>query len=273
LDKHVTLDVLLTNISQQWQANSAYCHNDSITTDQLAFLHAALFSPVTSTLLHVIRQGHLTTWPAASQSAMWNIFLHKSVATVKGPLDQAWKNQQLTKTTATDEEDMTALPSPPITDWKSTHFIYAAIISAPTSTRQIYTDQTGCFPEVLQCSNKYILMVLYDYDSNSILAEPIKNGTDAEIVWVYESHIDCLTTAGRKPQLQQLNNEASNALEKHIHKNMIDYQLVPPHVHCANVAKRAIQTFKNHSLLDYAVQTNCFHWTRGTNSYHRPKQL
>lgn len=66
------VEVPITNISQQWQANSAYSHNDSITTDWLAFLHAAIFSPVMSTLLQsddMTCQLGLASW-----LAMWHMF-------------------------------------------------------------------------------------------------------------------------------------------------------------------------------------------------------
>jgi hypothetical protein len=53
-----------------------------------------------------------------------------------------------------------------------TNCIYAATIDAG----QIYTDQTGHFPVISSKVNKYI-MVLYEYDGNAILAEPIKNRT------------------------------------------------------------------------------------------------
>jgi hypothetical protein len=51
-------------------------------------------------------------------------------------------------------------------------------------------------------------MVLYDFNSNSILVEPIKNRTDAEILRAFERHVTRLTAAGLKPLLQRLDNEA-----------------------------------------------------------------
>jgi hypothetical protein len=56
-----------------------------------------------------------------------------------------------------------------------TQFVYAATIDAG----QIYTDQTGRFPVVSSKGNKYI-MILYDYDSNAILAQHIKYRTAPE---------------------------------------------------------------------------------------------
>jgi hypothetical protein len=51
-----------------------------------------------------------------------------------------------------------------------TQFIYDATIDAGL----IYTDKTGRFPVASSKGNKYI-MILYDYDSNAILAQSIKD--------------------------------------------------------------------------------------------------
>jgi hypothetical protein len=40
--------------------------------------------------------------------------------------------------------------------------------------RKKYTDQTGRFP-VISSRGNVIIMVLYEYDGNAIMAEPIKN--------------------------------------------------------------------------------------------------
>jgi hypothetical protein len=59
----------------------------------------------------------------------------------------------------------------------NTNCIYDATINAG----QIYSDQTGRFPVIFSKGNKYI-MVLYEYDGNAILAEPIKNRTAADLL-------------------------------------------------------------------------------------------
>jgi hypothetical protein len=45
-----------------------------------------------------------------------------------------------------------------------------------TETGKICTNQTGQFPVTSSRGNQYIL-VLYDYDTNAILMEPLKNCT------------------------------------------------------------------------------------------------
>ena len=44
---------------------------------------------------------------------------------------------------------------------------------------QIFSDQTGRFPKVSSRGNSSV-MVLYDYDKNAILNEPLKNYTISE---------------------------------------------------------------------------------------------
>jgi hypothetical protein len=56
-------------------------------------------------------------------------------------------------------------------------------------TGQIYTDLTGRFPTASHSGNTYIL-VLYHYDSNSVLSEPIKNRGDKEMVHAFDLLMD-----------------------------------------------------------------------------------
>eukprot|EP00957_Ditylum_brightwellii_P160341 12205508-Ditylum_brightwellii.AAC.1 len=50
---------------------------------------------------------------------------------------------------------------------------------------KIYTDQTGQFPAVSSRGNRYIT-VIYAYDANCILVEPMKNRTECSIIEAYE---------------------------------------------------------------------------------------
>ena len=54
-------------------------------------------------------------------------------------------------------------------------------------TKQIkaWTDQTGQFPKKSSRGNQYV-MVLAEIDSNTILAEPMKNRTSGEIIRAYQ---------------------------------------------------------------------------------------
>jgi hypothetical protein len=110
---------------------------------------------------------------------------------------------------------------------------------------KVYGDLTGRFPIQSSSGHQYIL-TLYDYDSNTISTEPMKNRTNKEMIRAYTSMHKQLVNAGLKPELQVIDNECSAAFRKYLPDEHIALQLVPPHLHRQNAAERAIQTFKNH---------------------------
>ena len=61
--------------------------------------------------------------------------------------------------------------------------------------------------------NNYIL-VLYDFDSNAILVEPIANRTAGEIKRAWEILHNTLTSRGVPPKTYVMDNEASKELKK-----------------------------------------------------------
>jgi hypothetical protein len=83
-------------------------------------------------------------------------------------------------------------------------------------------------------------MVLYNYDSNGILATTIKSRKAPDLVTAYNELHQQLLDGGIKPVLQRLDNEISKVLIK-----AIDFQLASPNDHRLNPVERAIQTFKN----------------------------
>jgi hypothetical protein len=74
--------------------------------------------------------------------------------------------------------------------------------------------------------NKYI-MLFYDYDSNGILAQPIKHRTAPELLKAFQVMEQELVARGLKPKLMKLDNEASKLLKTYLHQQDITFQLVP----------------------------------------------
>lgn len=114
-------------------------------------------------------------------------------------------------------------------------------------TGKFYTDQTGRFVTPSSTGNKYLLL-LYDYDSNAILAETIKSCRANDIINAYKVIHAKLVAAGLRPQLQRLDNECSEVLKAYMRAQDVTFQLVPPGVHCRNATEQAIRTFKNHFI-------------------------
>ena len=229
----------------------------------VAFAHAALFSPALSTLRLALTRGFLPHFIGLTAKTLAK-YPPMSIASAKGHLDQDRKNQRSTKPTTANPDtahrdvpdDSPTPPDNPLDidafDFPTseatnerTHHCFAAIVE-PT-TGQIHTDQTGRFIVASSTGNNYIL-VLYDYDSNSILVEPMRSRTGPCILKAFKLLHARLVTAGLRPQLHRLDNECSAALKQFLKEEAIDYQLVPPGVHRRNAAERAIRTFKNHFI-------------------------
>jgi len=222
----------------------------------VAFAHAALFSPTLSTLKQALERGYLTAFPGLSAKTLAK-YPPNSIAMHKGHLDQSRKNQRSTKpgaplsmpapsidappTVATAD----AFPLPDDNTHARTHHCFAAVFEPATG--QIHSDQTGKFVLASSAGNNYVLVV-YDYDSNSILVEPMRSRTGPCILAAFQVVHARLVNAGLRPQLHRLDNECSAALKSFLRASDIDFQLVPPGLHRRNAAERAIRTFKNHFI-------------------------
>jgi hypothetical protein len=174
-------------------------------------------------------------------------YLHKSDATVKGHM-----NQQRQNACSTQQCDTSDAPTLTPEDIDKTNFVYA--------TR----TNTGRFPTKSAKGNKYVI-VLYDYDTNNILTEPIKSIKDQEIVRSYNKLDQELVDHGSKPRLQRMENACSNALRSILNQHDIQFQLAHPYMHRRTAAERAIQTFKNHFAAGLCLVDPSFHlclWDR-----------
>jgi hypothetical protein len=103
-------------------------------------------------------------------------------------------------------------------------------VKAIEATGQIYTNQTGRFPTTSSGGNKYV-MILYDYDSNAILAEPVKSKSEGEMIRAYTKLHEYLSGRGLKLRLQKLDNKYPAGLKRFMTQNEVDFQPVPPHIY------------------------------------------
>jgi hypothetical protein len=95
-------------------------------------------------------------------------------------------------------------------------------------------------------------MILYDYDSNAILAQPIKDRTTPAFLRAFQVMEQELVARGLKPKLMKLEIEVSTLLKTYLHQQNNTFKLVPPYSHIQNAAKRAIR-----SLKDYLIAGIC----------------
>jgi hypothetical protein len=121
--------------------------------------------------------------------------LPKSIATVKGHLNRQRKNIRSTQPRAIETNANEDSNPPSDSPNQRSHHVFAAVTDV---TGQISTVLTGQFPITSGRGNKYIL-VLYHYDSNAILAEPMKNRSDNEHLRAYNKLHQFIVEPGFKP--------------------------------------------------------------------------
>ena len=113
---------------------------------------------------------------------------------------------------------------------------------------EIYTDPTGRFLVPSIKGNEYILCG-YDYDSNHVFAEPMKNRKKASQIKAVTTITRKLKAAGLRPNFHILDNEVSTDLIEFLETNeKITAQLAPAGCHRRNSAERAIRTLKNNFI-------------------------
>jgi hypothetical protein len=161
---------------------------------------------------------------------------HYDLTIQKG--DNRTKNNQLSEcpteiSMQQDTEIKTDL-SPAIEE--QSDIAFANLLEFDVPEGKSYSDLTGRFPCKSDRGNQYVL-VLYVYDDNAILVEPIKNRSENEQVKAYKI---LLERANKCSQLKMhwMDNAASKAVKDVlVNTYKLTYQLVPPHIHRRNAAE------------------------------------
>ena len=246
------------------QANAAVSLS-ATPAELVAFAHASLFSPALTTLNAALDKNFLPQLPGLTGRTLRK---HPplSAPMLKGHMDHTRQNHRSTHPPVPATDDHADSFPPATTDGGRTHMCFAACMQ---STGQIFTDQTGRFVIPSSTGNTQLL-IIYDYDSNYIHAEPMKSKTGPAILAAYKRVHKIFCAAGLRPQLQRLDNDCSAALKEFMTAEGVDFQLVPPHVHRRNAAERAIRTFKNHFIAGLCSTDKAFPSTCGIDSSLRP---
>jgi hypothetical protein len=215
-----------------------------------------LFQPRDRHLAQSYPNGHFATWPSVTVANVRK-YLSKSDATSKGHMNQIRQNIRSTQPAVEHPA-----PELDMVQEEKCNYIYAAVME----TNQIYTYLTGRFPTTSLSGNKYIL-ILYGYDSNSVLSAPMKNRGDKYMVRAFDLLIQSLIIRGLKPHLQRLDNEASLALRNYLTKQGINYQLAR-RIFTGGKMLRGKSKHSRTILFPGFVQwIQLFHSNYGTSSY------
>ena len=241
-----------TYISHNNRINIIVQKNTPI-SELIQFYQGCLFSPTKSTMLQAARNDHFINWPGLTPENI-NKYYVKTPYVSKGHMNQERQGLQSTKNNNTNnlskaEEDFLQHNDLQPNDEKlirPTHETISVITSFQQKS-QAFTDQTGRFPYISSRGNQYV-MITYNYDTNSIHAEPLQNRQAATLKTAFCKIHDDLTNHGAAPKAYMLDNECSEELKTALRKYKVTYELAPPYIHRRNAAERAIQTFKNHFI-------------------------
>ena len=111
----------------------------------------------------------------------------------------------------------------------------------------IFKYQSSQFPRVSSRGNRSVMM-LYDYGSNNILTDPLKNNTYPELVKAQTRLTQYLLDHGLNPMYLCIEKECPKALKRFFRANIIDFQLCLTNDHHVNQSEKAIDTRKCHFL-------------------------
>ncbi len=121
----------------------------------------------------------------------------------------------------------------------------------------MYNDMTGNFPFVSLDGNVCYL-IIYHYESNSILATPITGLTDTIVYEAYKQKFKELEKKGFKVRMNVMDNQATKHIKKFLTEKECDIQLVEPNIKRLNAAERAIQTWKDATISALATTDSDF---------------
>ena len=79
----------------------------------------------------------------------------------------------------------------------------------------VYHDLTGSFP-FMSYDGSVCFFVLYHYESNAILANPIAGLDDVSIFEAYKTYFEELKAKGYKPKLNVMDNQATKHIKKYL---------------------------------------------------------
>jgi hypothetical protein len=230
----------------------------SSTAEYARYVHQMLCSLPSTTLLQALdKSTEMKTIPGLTPQLICTC-LPRSTATDKGHMRRHCANTASTRNNHANEllawAEVDRIPTHKACAVQDM-FCFAALADANAGTMN--TDLTGAFP-VRTFKNMQHIFVAYVYDLNTIIVRPMPSRTDASFITAFTDIFNVLRARQYQPALNVMDNKCLKAVEKHIHHNTVEIQLVPPHNHRVNVAKRAIGTFKEHFVAALAtVDMNC----------------
>jgi hypothetical protein len=193
----------------------------------VAYSHAALFSPATSTMETAFEKNFLPPFPGLTLKSLRK-HPPNSEATTMGHLDNIRKNTRSTKKSPTKKApcpvaDPFDFPPQP----QDTSHTHTCFLTTTETKNCVSTDQTGRLPQASSSGNNYIL-IAYDYDSNCILLRPLRNRKAETLAMAIANIHETLSKGRCKPKFHRLDNECPQLVKDYLKHRSVDFQLAPP---------------------------------------------
>jgi len=251
---------------------AVFAHSIKTRANKVKFAHQSLCNPTISKLLKATRKGFLKGCPNISETLILK-YLNPSPATAKGHMKRPHQGIRSTtpKSKVVPQQNMTQviqqiphIPNnirhqnviPDDSDATIANvFCFGAF--ADKRTGVMYNDMTGNFPFVSLDGNVCYL-IIYHYESNSILATPITGLSDNIVFDAYKQQFEELKKKGFKVKMNVMDNQATKNIKKFLTKKECDIQLVEPNNKRLNAAERAIQTWKDAMISALATTDSDF---------------
>lgn len=206
--------------------------------NHIKYMHQAFFCLPEQTLLRAASLGFLNNMPFLTLDLIHR-YLTKSPAMAKGRLKLHPSGYQSTR------QPRPALPHQPhahTMTYAANIFCYTALADKQAST--FYTNCTGALLHHA-LDGQCLFFVAYACDPNYIFVVPITSTSTNNIMTAFQSVYNTIETNGYKPALNITDNQAASGIKIFMNSRGGAMKLVEPNNHCVNVAKWAIQTFKN----------------------------
>jgi hypothetical protein len=215
------------------------------TRHSLLYYHALVGFPVKETFLDAVRAGNYATWPNLTTT-----LIAKHFPDLEETQKRHMKGQRegIRSTKVREQAEIKIEPGTEVLlqqPMKKQHDIFAVIYKL---AKEVHTNETGAFPNTSQHGYRYIMVGIH-LDANHIFCELMKNRTENEMIKVYERMVWRMKNSGLGLKKHRLDNKCLEKFKMCIKNAGMTHELVPPNCHHCNIAKRAIQTFKNHFVL------------------------
>eukprot|EP00978_Attheya_sp_CCMP212_P009528 scaffold22535_cov32-Attheya_sp.AAC.1 len=224
----------LHNVRQPPSAAHSTYHQQTL-PKLTAYLHACVSSLPPATWIKAIANDWFSSRPGLTTAAIRK-HLPKSPMTIMGHMHRICKGirpsakNTIEQLVMQEESEQEPALEPPRGNIDRKHFVGVNAVKFEDLKGIISTDLPGRFPITSARGHAYVF-VMYDFDSNSILAVPIKNRRKESLIQGYKDCLIDLTRAGIKPILHRLDNEISKDMIAEIEEHAMDYQIAVPGNH------------------------------------------